>query len=180
MPTRGVAETWKAMKQMHRSVEKFAPVRIPWMLAQSMDDAVVVPEQNETFWKKHAVNTDSRLIRFVSTQLYPDEKNTVNLPGSSNTDRVVASTHLAIHQSPDNPNYGLNGTYRNCGGGMPREADRVAQCEQSEIVWYGLWTTEPEPGQAMAYSTFNPSFDEFAEEIKMFATRIADSKASVE
>ena len=175
MPTRGVAETWTSMKQMHRTLEKFGSVQIPWMLAQSMDDAVVVPDQNETLWKKYALNPDSRLIRFVSSQQYPEEKNTINLPGSSTTDRVIALTHLAIHQSPENPNYGINGRYRNCGGGMPREADGVVQCEQSETVWYGLWTTEPEAGRAMAFSTFNPSFDEFAEEIKRFADRVAQS-----
>ena len=50
MPTRGVAETWTAIKQLHRSIKKSGPVQIPWMLAQSMDDAVVVPDKNETFW----------------------------------------------------------------------------------------------------------------------------------
>lgn len=176
MPTRGVAETWKSIQQVHRSLKKNGPLQIPWMLAQSMDDAVVVPEQNETLWKKQAVNPHSRLIRFVTDTLYPTDPNTLNLPGNSNADRVIALTHLAIHQSPDNPHYGINGQYRNCGGGMPREGNQVELCEQSEVVWYGLWSTEPEPGRAMAYSTFNPSFDAFAEEIKRFAAQIAGEK----
>ncbi len=172
MPTRGVAETWSAMTNMHKNMEKFGPVKIPWMLTQSMDDAVVVPEQNELFWKKRAKNPNSQLIRFVSTQQYLDEQSVMTLPGSSDADRVIALTHLAIHQSPVNPHYGKNGTYRNCGGNMPREQDRVKQCEESEDVWYGLWDTDQADNLAMAFSTFNPSFDLLANEIKRFASRI--------
>jgi len=176
MPTRAVAETWKAMKLLKRNLDKFGPVKIPWMLTQSMDDAVVVPEQNETLWISHAVNAKSRLIRFVSDQEYPDEERVLNLPGTSEADQVIALTHLAIHQSPDNPHYGKNGSYRNCGGNMPREADHVKLCQQSETVWYGLWDTEPTPGQAMAYSSFNPSFSLLADELKKFASQIAKKK----
>ncbi len=173
MPTRGVAETWTAMKQLHNSLKKLGPVKPPWMLIQSMDDAVVVPEKNEALWKVQAAHPDSRLIRLVSTQSYPDEEREINLSGKSDTSRVIALTHLAIHQSPDNPHYGINGSYRNCGGSMPRNVEQVRLCTDSDRVWYGLWDTEPAPGQAMAYSTFNPSFDLLAREIREFAERIA-------
>jgi len=176
MPTRGVAETWSAIKTLQRSLDKYGSVEIPWMLTQSVDDAVIVPADNEALWKKHAQNPESRLIRVVSTQQYPEEARVITLPGSSESDQVIALTHLAIHQSPANPRYGRNGNYRNCGGNMPRAADAVEQCEQSDNVWYGLWSTEPVPGRAMAFSTFNPSFDQLADEIKRFANRIAGSK----
>lgn len=174
MPMRGVAETWTAMKAMERSLDNYGPVRIPWMLTHSMDDAVVVPEQNERLWKTYAENPDSQLIRFVSDEEYPEGARILNLPGNSKADRVIALTHLAIHQSPDNPHYGRSGRYRNCGGNMPREGDGVSLCEQSDKVWYGLWSTEPVPNRPMAYSTFNPSFDELAAEIREFAERIVE------
>ncbi|MBX2838191.1 MAG: lysophospholipase, partial [Gammaproteobacteria bacterium] len=179
MPTRGVAETWTAMKQLQKRLKKLGPVKLPWLLAQSMDDAVVVPEKNETLWRTHAVHPDSRLIRLVSSQRYPEEKRVFNLPGNSEASQVVALTHLAIHQSPDNPHYGINGRYRNCGSGMPRDSEQIRLCEESDKVWYGLWSTEPAPGQAMAYSTFNPSFDLLAEELQAFARQIA-KKSSVQ
>ena len=172
MPTRGVAETWAAMQQLQRSLDQLGPVNIPWMLTQSMDDAVVVPADNESLWRTHGLNPDSRLIRFVSDQQFPEEDRILNLPGRSDADRVIALNHLAIHQAPENPHYGKNGSYRNCGGNMPRDPDRVKLCEQSEDVWYGLWNTEPEPGQPVAFSTFNPSFDLLADEIRKFAVKI--------
>jgi len=171
MPTRGVAETWSAITTMHKNLDRYGPVRIPWMLTQSMDDAVVVPEQNELLWKQQATNPNSQLIRFVSTQQYPSEQKVLTLPGSSDAERVIALTHLAIHQSPLNPHYGKNGTYRNCGSNMPREPDRVKQCEESENVWYGLWSTEQITDQAMAFSTINPSFD-----LRTFAKKVSGEK----
>lgn len=176
MPTRGVAETWSAMKDMHKNLDKYGPVRIPWMLAQSMDDAVVVPDRNEQLWKQKATNPNSQLIRFVSTQQYPAEERVLTLPGSSDADRVIALTHLAIHQSPDNPHYGKNGAYRNCGGNMPREPVDIKTCEESTKVWYGLWSTDQKAGQPMAFSTFNPSFDQLANEIKIFASKIIQDR----
>ncbi len=178
MPTRGVAETWSAMKQLQNSLQKTGSVKLPWMLIQSMDDAVIDPDRNEALWDKHAAHLDSRLIRLVSTQLYPDKKRVINLPGKDDSSQVIALTHLAIHQSPENPHYGVNGNYRNCGSGMPRDPEQIQLCIESDKVWYGLWSTEPAAGQAMAYSTFNPSFDSLAREIQEFAKRIAgDIKA---
>ena len=174
MPTRGVAETWYAMTNMHKKLKEHGPVKIPWMLAQSMDDAVVVPAQNEQLWKTQATNPNSQLIRFVSTQQYSNEQRVMNLPGSSEAQRVIALTHLAIHQSAENPHYGVNGTYRNCGRNMPREPEKVKQCEESTQVWYGLWSTDHKADKAMAFSTFNPSFDQFANEIKRFASKLVN------
>ena len=184
MPTRAVAETWRAMQQMHRSMNQHGPVRMPWMLTHSIDDAVIVPEQNETLWRSQAMHPGSRLVRFVSDspsgnagstdvhQENPDDERELSLPGNSKEGRVLALTHLAIHQSPDNPHYGVRGRYRNCGRGMPRDPAEVTLCEESDEVWYGLWSTEREAGRPMAFSTFNPSFDQLAEQIRQFATQI--------
>ncbi len=178
MPTRGVAETWSAIKELERNLKKYGPVNIPWMLAQSMDDAVVQPEQNEALWDAHALNPNSQLLRFISSQSFPEDSRKLNLPGSSDSDRVIALTHLAVHQSRENPHYGIAGLYRNCGGNMPRDNDGVNQCEQAESVWYGVWDTEPQPGRAMAFSTFNPSFDQFAAELKKFSLKLIQTSLS--
>ena len=173
MPMRGVAETWRAMQQMMKNLEKAGQVEIPWLIAQSMDDAVVVPGKNEELWKSYAVHPDSRLIRFVSDQAYPDEEQVLTQDGSSTTSRVLALTHLAVHQSPNNALYGINGRYRNCGANMPRDVKLVKQCEESDAVWYGVWSTTVADDRALAFSTFNPSFSRLAEEIIRFALRIA-------
>lgn len=172
MPTRGVAETWKAIKSLHRALDRTS-VTMPWMLIQSMDDLVVVPEQNESLWRQRAIHPKSRLLRLVSDQSFPQEPGVVNLPARSDEYRVLGLTHLAVHQSPDNPHYGVDGSYRNCGGGAPRDVAQVSLCETADAVSYGLWNTEPVEGQALAFSTFNPSFNAMSDALVGFALDVA-------
>ena len=107
MPTIGIAETWSAIKNMRQTINTYESIDIPWMLAQSMDDAVVAPDKNEQLWKRKASNPNSRIIRFTSTQEYPSENRVINFSGTSETDQVIALSHLAIHQSRENPHYGV-------------------------------------------------------------------------
>ena len=178
MPTRGVVETVKAMQKMHKAIKNSPEIKIPWLLAQSLDDAVTVPERNREFFFANARHPDSRSISFnsSSTQAYnqdPARKTPdILISGKSETMRVDALTHLAIHIAPDNPHYGINGRYRNCGTTAPRDQALVENCLRSDEVWYGLWGAIPPQGRAQAMSTFNPAFDEFAQEIIRFVNDI--------
>jgi len=175
MPTRGVVETVKAMKQAHRKLKKNGPINIPWLIAQSLDDAVILPETNHALWKKYAAHPDSRLINFYSEKKPGEEENVINITGINTQQKVRGLSHLAIHIAPENEHYGLNGDYRNCGLTAPRDRTLVRTCEQAEIVSYGLWKTEVEAGTPLAISTFNPSFEKFAAEINAFADKVAES-----
>jgi len=178
MPTRGVVETVKAMQKMHRVMKKNPKIKIPWLLAQSMDDAVTVPEQNKEFFLAHASHPASRSISFHSTPTplsNPDrsgDTRSIFISGVSSSMRVDALTHLAIHVAPGNHHYGITGRYRNCGTTAPRDQTLVENCLQADKVWYGLWGAKPPGGRAQAMSTFNPSFDEFAREIVMFVKQL--------
>jgi len=168
MPTRGVAETVKAMQQAHRDIKRADGVAIPWLLVQSVDDAVTVPQQNAAFFHLHARHENSRLVQFYSAQAPNENDGAVWISGSDQRLRVDALTHLAIHSSPENSHYGVRGAYRNCGGTGPRDRDQVAACLEADEVWYGLWRVAPPNGRAQAMSTFNPAFDRLAEQITGF------------
>jgi len=174
MPTRGVAETIKAIQNMRKQIQQHGSIKTPWLLAQSMDDAVVLPQQNQQFWREYAAHPESRLISFYSDTQPEQEPRASNISGKDSSQRVLGLTHLAIHLSPDNAHYGQNGSYRNCGLTAPRDRALVRACQQSESVWYGLWNSEPKPGRAQAMSTFNPAFEEFAVALNAFATKVAE------
>lgn len=181
MPTRGVVETVKAMQKMHRIIKKSPGIKIPWLLAQSLDDAVTVPERNRDFFLFNAEHPASRSISFHSNTTSISNPDTASdtrhilISGMNKSKRVDALTHLAIHIAPDNPHYGINGRYRNCGTTAPRDQVLVDNCLQAAEVWYGLWGATPPDGRAQAMSTFNPSFDEFAREIIQFLSEICDA-----
>jgi len=171
-------ETVKAMQKMHKNIKNSPEINIPWLLAQSLDDAVTVPERNRQFFFSNAKHPGSRSISFNSgsTPAYAQDPaikiRDIQISGMSESMRVDALTHLAIHIAPDNPHYGLSGRYRNCGTTAPRDQVLVENCLQAGEVWYGLWGATPPQGRAQAMSTFNPAFDEFAQEIVRFVNEI--------
>jgi len=175
MPTRGVVETVKAIQQLNRRLSQQESIDIPWLLAQSLDDAVVLPEHNHRLWKKRATHPDSRLVRFYSDEKPAAETSVIDISGQNETEKVLGLSHLAIHIKPDNTHYGRNGNYRNCGLTAPRDRALVETCTNAETVWYGLWSSAPKPGVPLAISTFNPAFDEFASTITTFAHAVAKS-----
>lgn len=176
MPTRGVAETVRAMRALNKTLAKSDGVTQPWLMIQSMDDAVVRPVDNNAFFDRHAKHPLSQRVNLFSNNA-PDA-GTYNpkrehwIPGFSDELRVRALTHLAVHISPDNPHYGPNGAYRNCGGTGPTEASVVALCENSDNIEYGLWRDLRAGQKPTALATFNPQFDEVAAVIKTFLTDV--------
>ena len=175
MPTRGVAETVKAIKAMRNSVSRHGPIDRPWLLIQSTDDLVTVPSKNAAFLIKHATNPISRVIEFAKAETfndpipdYSDHERIGRYPGFKEESRVLGLTHTSVHISPGNSHYGIEGEYRNCGGTGPRDKVAVDRCTSAEEVWYGLWGQEVEAGRAQAMSTFNPSFDLLEVETRRF------------
>lgn len=185
MPTRGVAETVKAMRVLRKNIAKNDGVAQPWLVIQSMDDWVVRAADNNAFFDKHAQHPLSRRVTMFSKRGFSQNApaaGTYNngreiwIPSYDDELRVQALTHLAVHNSPDNPHYGANGAYRNCGGTGPTNAAIVQACENAQDIQYGLWQdlrgssrTDAEP---LALSTFNPKFDEVTAVIKAFLTDV--------
>ena len=175
MPTRGVAETVRAVRELRRRVAEVpAGVDTPWMLIQSEDDAVVVPEANLAFFLERAVAPSSRALLFRSASAEAsgtdDDPRVSVLPGSDAATRVLGLTHVAVHVSPANAHYGVDGTYRNCGATGGRAAASVARCEAAEPgeLDFGLWGGEEDVAIASARSTFNPRFDRLVDAIDEF------------
>lgn len=174
MPMRGVAETVKAIQALQKKLRQHGAIDTPWLLAQSLDDQVVVPEKNQQMWSQHANHPNSRLIQFYNQEEPAPTDRTISIKGTDDAFNVLGLTHLAIHISPDNEHYGHEGAFRNCGLTAPRDRARVRQCEQADQVLYGLWGSDNETEKPLAMSTFNPAFDQFAKEIRDFALKIRE------
>lgn len=169
MPTRGVVETVRAMQAMHRTVAREGEVNLPWLVVQSWDDAVILPADNLSFLNRHAGHPTSRVINFAAKKepLHGADR-ALWLPGNNESMRVEALTHVAVHISPDNPHYGINGDYKNCGTTAPRDKNEVEKCLSANEVWYVLWGGVAPNGQASAMASFNPDFSQLAAEINRF------------
>ncbi len=186
MPTRGVAETARAIKSLHGNLQQVDTISIPWMVIQSVEDAVIVPEKIQQLFQTKAAHPASRLLNFHAKA--PDGSNISVAAGEQGEDwfladddeRIIAVnsfseryrsygiTHVAVHLSPLNPHYGFEGEYRNCGSTAPRDSDEVKRCQSAEEVWYGPWGVKAPDDRPAAVSTFNPEFDQLAGELGDF------------
>jgi len=168
MPTRGVAETVNAMKLMHRQLDRAKSVDIPWLMIQSMDDAVIVPKKNIKLFRKHATHPNSRIVNLYTSQSIDNDDRTIWLPGANKQMRVLGITHTGVPFSAQNRHYGMNGDYRNCGSTAPRSKNRVKECMGADQVWYGLWNKPTPSHLPTARNSFNPQFEAIASHISEF------------
>lgn len=174
MPTRGVAETVRSIRELRGRISRTpSGVETPWMLVQSMDDAVVMPAANLDFFLEQATAPGSRALLFGSTEgtdVDLGDARVEILPGTDAATRVLGLTHVAVHVSPGNAYYGIGGEYRNCGSTGGRNASSVASCEAAapDGFDYGLWDRAEDSNVPSARSTFNPRFDRLVEAIVEF------------
>ena len=179
MPTRGVAETVKAIRDMRRRLaDQSAGITFPWMLVQSLDDAVIEPKDNLNMFLENAANSKSRVLLFHSETNPPQgltDKRIVLSNGNDTATNVLGLTHVAVQVSPDNEHYGVHGHYRNCGSTGGRKILDVERCLSANDgeFDYALWGKPDDSEQRpSARATFNPHFDFLVDTVEQFLADI--------
>ncbi len=169
MPTRGIASTMALIDSMDSRVRRQGAVRTPWLVVQSEDDEVIDVAKNRRFFDANARDPRSVLVNYHSDrgERNPGDR-VIWLPAAHDPFRVIGLSHLAVHISPQNPHYGVLGTYRNCGSAPFRPEDDVQSCRRAEQVWYGAGGQTPPAGVAGARATFNPHFTDLERRIGEF------------
>ncbi len=177
MPTRGIASTMAVLDTMDAQISSLGSLRTPWLLVQSEDDEVVDVAENRRFFDANAADDRSMLVNYFSGQPKPVTSQRVTWLAAANAPlRVVGISHLAVHIAPENPHYGVTGSYRNCGSTPFRQADEIRSCQQAERVWYGVGGQLPPPGEAGARATFNPHYPDLERRLGEFLTTVKLSR----
>jgi esterase/lipase len=173
MPTRGIASTMAVLGLMERRVRRAGAVKTPWLVVQSEDDEVLDTVANREFFAESARDPRSVFVNYFSQP--PEEafsSTVIWLPAAHDALRVVGLSHLALHISPDNPHYGITGTYRNCGSTPFRKEHEIRACKEAPQVWYGVGGQSPPPGEAGARATFNPHYEDLERRIAEFLSQL--------
>ena len=173
MPTRGIASTMAVLGRMERQVRRAGAVKSPWLVVQSEDDEVVDVAGNREFFAASARDPRSVFVNYFSQPPKETFSQSVTwLPAAHDALRVVGLSHLALHISPDNPHYGITGTYRNCGSTPFRREQEIRACKEASQVWYGVGGQSPPPGEAGARATFNPHYPDLERRIGEFLSQV--------
>jgi alpha-beta hydrolase superfamily lysophospholipase len=171
MPTRGIASTMATLGRMDARIEGRGALRVPWLVVQSEDDEVVDVAGNRRFFTANAGDARSVFLNYFSAAPTPAPASgdrVVWLPAADAPLRVVGLSHLSVHIAPDNPHYGVTGSYRNCGSVPFRQEHEIQACRQAERVWYGVNGQSPPVGEAGARATFNPHYPDLERRIGRF------------
>ena len=173
MPTKAIASTMAVLSLMDGRVRRAGAVKTPWLVVQSEDDEVVDAAGNREFFAESARDPRSVFVNYFSQP--PAEafsSRVIWLPAAHDALRVVGLSHLALHISPDNPHYGITGTYRNCGSTPFRKEQEIRACKEAPRVWYGVGGQSPPPGEAGARATFNPHYEDLERRIGEFLHQV--------
>ena len=177
MPTKGIASTMAALSLMDGRVRRKGALKTPWLVVQSEDDEVIDVASNRSFFDARASDPRSVFINYFSEP--PQEvfsqtfsQRVIWLPAAHDALRVVGLSHRALHISPDNPHYGITGSYRNCGSTPFRKEQEIRACKEASQVWYGVGGQSPPPGEAGARATFNPHYPDLERRIGEFLSQV--------
>jgi hypothetical protein len=158
---------------MDERLQRHGPLQVPWLVVQSEDDEVVDVAANRRLFEARAGHPGSLLVNYFSEA--PPSEPSIRVawtPAASTALRVVGLSHLALHISPDNPHYGITGTYRNCGSTPVRKEHEIRACKEAPQVWYGVGGQSPPPGEAGARATFNPHYEDLERRIAEFLSQL--------
>lgn len=179
-PMQGLAATVGAIRHLRARLDEAGDVDVPWMLVQSRDDGVVDPAANRALFAERARAPGSLLVEIGRGPRPADldagsEADAVWLRGDDPALRTDGVGHAAVHVSPENPHWGIDGDYRSCGENIDRDRTAVAACLEDPDVLYSLDARSLPASTPSARPTFNPAFDELEALIGRFVDALLES-----
>lgn len=125
----------------------------------------------------HNTGSPDTLVLYGDKKIIPDyfpDSYTIHNPQcrSSDCKDIQGISHIAVVNSPNNPHYGINATYRNCGSYLDDES-LYTLCKTTAQTTLGERTADNvarfQPFQRL---TFNPYFNELSSQITQFLNAI--------
>lgn len=168
------SETW-ALLQAVRAAENPQVQQLPILTVASMQDTTVSTPAILDFMQRNT-HTASLTLLYSQHDQQGSERLRV-LPAADADAGILSLSHLGLMTPPDNPYYGRDGEYRNCGHyGSAANPDFVA-CKNGRRDWYGETTAENRAAGVLERIAFNPAYDAMTQEVLAFIGRLSAQDA---
>ncbi len=154
VPTDGFAQFYHTSASVRRLLRK-SPFDRPVAIVLAEHDSVLDVNFILNLFDTAFTHPHSRLIWYGSP-VAGHSKRVLFQPDALPEWRISSFSHMGMLFSPANEAYGVDGAYRICRNGQPKEDYR--KCLAGEEVWYSAWGYVQE-GRTHARLTFNPYFD---------------------
>ena len=130
------------------------PFDRPVLLAMSADDSVLNPYETLQVFEKRFTHPESRFVWYDDAPA-PSNDNRVKTLNSKLPEQQISSfSHLSLLFSPDNPYYGVKGSFVFVENGQ----EDIALPDDLSTIWRSSWGYT-EPGKYHGRLTWNPYFD---------------------
>lgn len=130
------------------------PFDRPVVLVMSANDSVLNPVETLRVFENRFTHPKSRFVWYDDTPA-PTSDNRVTTLSSNLPDQQISTfSHLGVLFSPDNPYYGVNGSFLFVENGQ----EGITLPEDLSTIWRSSWGYT-EPGKYHGRLTWNPYFD---------------------
>lgn len=152
LPMNGAAVYYQTSEAVREDLEQ-AQYDKPVFIMMSEGDSVIDTQYVADQFSAALSNPNNALIWQGETSLADPRSQTFSM--QLDQQRISNGSHMGLLFSPDNPNYGINGSERICNNGQETEAE--AKCSAGEEIWYSAYGHQ-EAGKIHARLTYNPYF----------------------
>ncbi|MBM6552284.1 alpha/beta hydrolase [Marinomonas ostreistagni] len=168
IPVPAIAQAYSLAKEVRQTVAT-STAPLPVFIALSAEDATVDSEVTlEVYRQSMAVHSGSRLTLYSTQASQADNSEYEVVNSVLPEQRIHGLSHISVHGAPDNPYYGAQGSYRQCGWYLDDKAQYDA-CRHTPHNWFGERSAAlTERSNSAARLTWNPYFAELMQQVATF------------
>ncbi|NIY76281.1 alpha/beta fold hydrolase [Thalassospira sp. HF15] len=130
------------------------PFDRPVVLTMSADDSVLAPVETLRAFEDRFTNPKSRFVWYDDAKAPSNDDRVATLNSNLPEQQISTFSHLSVLFSPDNPYYGVKGSFVFVENGQ----EDIALPDDLSTIWRSSWGYT-EPGKYHGRLTWNPYFD---------------------
>lgn len=165
LTNRAICEVHRMIRALHR-VSTLVQRRIPLFVVASENDATV-DAGAILDWFSRQQGSPRRML-YYSTGQPPVPAGVQLMPAQFPEQNIRSFAHTALLQSPRNPHYGADGSYRFCTHYYRLDRHKYERCKRGEEDCLGEMFDDAGDCPVVRRLTYNPAFDEMLAEMEKF------------
>lgn len=154
--TEALAQAWRGQQR-----------QLPIFTVATVEDSTVGTPQILDFMAQNAEPRSRTLL--YSQHAHPGGRNVDVVASHAPDQGVLSLSHLGLMIPPDDPHYGRDGAYRNCGHyESGNEVAMLASCQAGQRDYYGEPNAENSTQGVVERIAFNPWYPQLLQRIETF------------
>lgn len=168
IPSQAIAETVELSEQVQSKLATRS-LKQPVLLVFSANDLFIDTQATLNLFARSMPNHRSQALVYTQNPSQSQQARVQWINAQDRARRIINYSHIALPFAPNNPVFGVNGSYKECGQhiGLVDKKDAHA-CLDTKNTWKGEFGTNEVYQVPFQRLTYNPRFGEMMATIKAF------------